>query len=283
MLAIAKRESGFNPERVSPKGAIGVMQLMPNTAKDFGVDPRDALQNIDGATRFMVSLLSQFKGDLPKALAAYNAGPESVKKYHGIPPFSETQHYVPEVLRLKRQYDQQLAPSAPDAPGQRNPSGAQIIIPMAYESPGVQPSISMQDLSMVIAGIGQPDSKVPAWFNTLPRWMSESPKWYDVLPAWFHERSVDPDVRPAHIAKAATYLLPAREPNPSARVDFQRPPIAVLSGQQGPKVDFNGGVHISVTISQPGADAYAIERAVHAGVRSGLSDQIQGDLLFSQS
>lgn len=99
LKAIGKAESGFNPSVVSSAGAIGVMQLMPGTARSLGVkDPYNAQQNIMGGAKYISQLLNQYDGNVKLALAAYNAGPGNVAKYGGIPPFKETQNYVNRVL-----------------------------------------------------------------------------------------------------------------------------------------------------------------------------------------
>lgn len=100
--AVAEVESGFQQGAVSATGAVGVMQLMPETAESLGVNPYDAAQNIDGGAQYLKQMLDTFDGDLRKAVAAYNAGPEAVKEYGGVPPYSETQQYVSSVLDLYR-------------------------------------------------------------------------------------------------------------------------------------------------------------------------------------
>jgi soluble lytic murein transglycosylase-like protein len=98
VASVAKAESAMKQNAISPKGAIGVMQLMPETAKALSADPHDAAQNIDAGTRLLRDLLIKYDGDVVKALAAYNAGPGAVDKYNGLPPYRETQVYVNKVL-----------------------------------------------------------------------------------------------------------------------------------------------------------------------------------------
>ncbi len=98
--AVIQIESGFNPKAISPKGAMGLMQLMPSTAKLLGVeDPLDPVQNLEGGTTYLADLIQTFQ-DRKLALAAYNAGPGAVRKFGGIPPYKETQEYVEKIESL---------------------------------------------------------------------------------------------------------------------------------------------------------------------------------------
>ena len=99
--AVARAESGFDPRAVSRAGAVGLMQLMPGTARSLGVDPRDPAQAIDGAARLLAANLRTF-GSSELALAAYNAGPGAVRSYGGVPPYAETQSYVQRVLAYQK-------------------------------------------------------------------------------------------------------------------------------------------------------------------------------------
>lgn len=102
--AMVKAESGFKTKAVSPKGAMGLMQLMPETAESLGVaDPFNPEENIEGGVKFLKGLMKEFK-DPEKAIAAYNAGPGAVKRYKGIPPYEETQKYVNKVKRFYKDF-----------------------------------------------------------------------------------------------------------------------------------------------------------------------------------
>ncbi len=97
--SVAQVESALQPGAVSPKGAIGVMQLMPKTARALSADPHDPAQNIEAGARLLRDLLIKYDGDVVKALSAYNAGSGAVERYRGMPPFAETQQYVNKVIR----------------------------------------------------------------------------------------------------------------------------------------------------------------------------------------
>ena len=102
--AVIHAESAFNPRAVSPKGALGLMQLMPGTARMMGVPNAFVPEhNIEGGARYLAQLIKRH-GRVDHALAAYNAGDVPVQRYNGIPPYAETRNYVRRVLQLKKQY-----------------------------------------------------------------------------------------------------------------------------------------------------------------------------------
>lgn len=100
--SVMKVESGLRQEAMSPKGAMGLMQLMPDTARELGVDPRNATQNAEGGAQYLRDLLARYENKPDQvllALAAYNAGPGAVERYHGVPPYRETRQYILKVLK----------------------------------------------------------------------------------------------------------------------------------------------------------------------------------------
>ena len=99
LAAVVWQESRWNPQAVSPKGAIGLAQLMPATARYLGVNPADPIQNLQGGARYLRQLLDQFDGNVEKALAAYNAGPGRVRSAGGVPAIAETRAYVSSIVR----------------------------------------------------------------------------------------------------------------------------------------------------------------------------------------
>jgi membrane-bound lytic murein transglycosylase MltF len=124
--SVIHAESGFNPRAVSPKGAQGLMQLMPRTASRLGVansfDPGD---NLEGGTRYLRELLERYNFDLIKALAAYNAGPGRVEQYHGVPPYYETQAYVARIIRdfnRKKLAERKAMATTKKSPAQHSPT-----------------------------------------------------------------------------------------------------------------------------------------------------------------
>ena len=103
--AIIHAESAYQPDAVSPRGAQGLMQLMPGTQQDLGVvDVFQPASNINGGTSYLAQMLDEFDGDVRLASAAYNAGPGAVRKYGGVPPYSETKEYVRRIEILHRRY-----------------------------------------------------------------------------------------------------------------------------------------------------------------------------------
>jgi soluble lytic murein transglycosylase-like protein len=108
--SIVAAESNFNCDAISSKGAIGLMQLMPETAKEYGADPSIPEQNVDAGTHYLRVLMDKYHrygNSLPRVIAAYNAGPAMVDRYHGVPPFRETRRYVVRVLRFLRHFERE--------------------------------------------------------------------------------------------------------------------------------------------------------------------------------
>lgn len=140
--SVIRVESNYNPYAVSPKGAQGLMQLIPSTARRFGVsDAFNPLQNIEGGVRYLKYLLTLFNGNYPLALAAYNAGEAAVARYGGVPPYPETQSYIYQVWRRLEQEKQSArkentAKAAADQKKQAKPGGAPNSIEEVVDADG---------------------------------------------------------------------------------------------------------------------------------------------------
>lgn len=126
--AMIEAESSYNPTAVSPKGAYGLGQLMPATARALGVDPRNVSQNLDGAARYLLAQLAEFQS-VDLALAAYNAGPHRVVEYSGVPPFAETRAYIARIHRIRTRLSGRAAPQ----PAIRVASSAPVRPPLVID------------------------------------------------------------------------------------------------------------------------------------------------------
>ena len=125
--AMVEAESSYNPTAISPKGAYGLGQLMPATARELGVNPRDISQNLDGAARYLLAQLGQFQS-VDLALAAYNAGPHRVEQYSGVPPFSETRTYIARIHNIRERLSGGTSQPAPIRVANTAPTRAPVII-----------------------------------------------------------------------------------------------------------------------------------------------------------
>jgi soluble lytic murein transglycosylase-like protein len=120
-------ESSYNPTAISPKGAYGLGQLMPATARKLGVNPRDISQNLDGAARYLLAQLAEFSS-VDLALAAYNAGPHRVVQYAGVPPFAETRDYITRIHSIRERLSGVTSPEPSIRVASTAPTHAPVII-----------------------------------------------------------------------------------------------------------------------------------------------------------
>lgn len=180
ILSIIKVESDFDPGALSPKGAMGLMQLMPSTAQALGVrDPFDPEENLEAGVRYLRGLLDRF-GDLVLALAAYNAGPEAVRQHGGVPPFPETENYISKILSYLRQFsampfhrgqDPKVTPQGAPAEGHPQVPDVQVLSSSSgnpEETPQRMPSGDMKIISLPRPSKGEGSGPGKAFRENFP-------------------------------------------------------------------------------------------------------------------
>jgi hypothetical protein len=242
LRALIKQESGFQPGIVSPAGAIGYSQLMPETAKGLGVNPWDPHENILGGAEYLRQQLDTFNGDIEKALAAYNAGPQAVIDYKGIPPYAETRNYVDLVLANLQNYEQRTVYDE-----QRNNNNKESVTP------------------------DQPVLKNPPEGMHEPTWIDRYQEWWQRL----LQSSAGAESDTATLARPSSYLV-----NGFANADPML--LSSLMGGSYPAYAQSSGSVINITnhvevggveVANTNASSQEIGRAVGKETVSSLNDR----------
>jgi hypothetical protein len=274
-LALAKRESDFNAAAISSKGAVGVMQLMPDAAKDMHVDRNDPVQNVEGGIHLLSTLLERYQGNVVRALEAYNAGPTASDKVQGdlskLP--QETQKYVPAILALRDMFERQM-------------NGAEKMVTTAPPIPFIPVAPPQPSIAPPPAYLAQPkqggQQATPKLYESGPQatLIREIPK---LQPLWLQP--------PADDRKPASPVISAMSMPPQQDSIFNRDMAPLIASMQMPlpQVPANVSVHntkdiggITVIVPQTSASLDDIRRTVKDAVDEALDNQVRGDLIQTQ-